>query len=729
MKTDTTIKKPPLDEIATTQKDLDTFAGYINRLENPDPVLLTESNGKGLKLYDEVDRDPHAGAVLQTRYLSVVGKEWEILPGGSNDDERSKMIAKFVKDVLLDVNFNQVRQEILQAILYGYYPAEILWVVKNGKVVPGKIVGKHPRRFSFTMNRELRLLTPSNMVEGEKVPDRKFIVFSYGSSDNPYGKGIGQKLWWPVWFKKHGIKFWLIFLEKFGMPTAIGKYPSGTGKKQQQMLLEAIDALQTETGVKIPDSMAIELLEAKRSGKVTYETICDYMDCQISKAVLGQTLTTEVKGGGSYAASQTHNDVREDILKADADLLCECLNATLIPWIVDYNWAGVTDYPKCWIRVKDDECQKELAERDKIVVGDLGVDVAMKYFYEKYNIPEPSKGEKLVNLAVSGSVSEGKEIDRPDFTEFSEQGQDNLDSAVKKSIHEAIPVFKEYLDEIREFLLKAKSLKAADKKILKLWDTFDRKKLAKVIASALYEADQTGVTAIMGNDFAEAEAQWGPGNPFANALEYFQSKAFTISDVSSADLLMAVKKEIVSAMEEGTTIKEFRQRVATLFEKGGYEALAPFHIDTIFRTNMQIAYQAGRYRQMRSPAVLMARPYWRYVAVLDGSTRPEHAAMHGKIYKHDHSYWDTWFPPNGFRCRCYVQTVSAREIDRNGWSESKIDPTGGLFEPVDPVTGMKFPARPLMPDNGWDYNPVADAWKPDLTKYPKELSKKIGKEK
>jgi len=76
------------------------------------------------------------------------------------------------------------------------------------------------------------------MIEGEPVPDRKFICFTYGSTDNPYGKGLGQKLWGPVWFKKHGIKFWVLFCEKFGSPTARGKYPPGTPKEDQQKLLE-----------------------------------------------------------------------------------------------------------------------------------------------------------------------------------------------------------------------------------------------------------------------------------------------------------------------------------------------------------------------------------------------------------------------------------------------------------------------------------------------------------
>jgi phage gp29-like protein len=387
--------KPITDEIATTRKDIDIFTGWLNRLENPDPTLRTEAGGKGLKLYDEVDRDPHAGSVLQTRYLSVAGKEWEILPG--DDSENAKKIADFVTTALTGMNFTQAFQELLQGILYGFFVAEIIWGVRKGQWVPVRLIGKHPRRFSFTMYRELRLLTPQNIIEGEPVPDRKFIVFSWGSTDNPYGKGLGQKLWWPVWFKKNGIKFWMVFLDKFGMPTGIGKYPPGTSKEQQQALLDAIDAIQNETGVKIPDTMSIDLLEAARTGKVTYETLCEYMDKQVSKAVLGQTASTEGTPG-KLGNEEIQEEVRQDILKADADLLCECLNNTLIKWLVDYNFPNVSEYPELWIRTKEEGDLRPLAERDKIIAGDLRVPVGVKYFYDTYGIPAPEKGEEIIQV-------------------------------------------------------------------------------------------------------------------------------------------------------------------------------------------------------------------------------------------------------------------------------------------------------------------------------------------
>lgn len=400
------VPAPLQGESATFAKDIDLFAGWLNRLENPDPILRSESGGKGLKLYDEVDRDAHAGSVLQTRYLAVIGKEWEVLPaergvqgaGRPKAQTQEQKIADFVRKCFEDCNFDQFRQELLQAILFGFYSGEVLWKVVNGEIVIDRLLAKHPRRFIFTPERELRLLTLTSMIDGEPVPDRKFVTLTYGSSDNPYGKGLGQSLWWPVWFKKNGIKFWVIFSEKFGSPTAVGKYPSGSTPTQKSDLLDAITSIQQETGITIPEGMAIDLLEATRTGTVnTYETLCEYMDKQISKRVLGQTATTEGTPG-KLGNEQSQQEVRDDITKADADLLAECLNNTLVKWLVDLNFGPQAAYPKFWIRCEGEEDLKPLADRDKVLVVDIGLPVGKKYFYETYAIPEPEDGEELVSV-------------------------------------------------------------------------------------------------------------------------------------------------------------------------------------------------------------------------------------------------------------------------------------------------------------------------------------------
>jgi SPP1 gp7 family putative phage head morphogenesis protein len=699
-------KKPETAEIATVEKDIDIFSGWTKRLENPDPVLRTESAGKGLKLYDEVDRDAHASAVLQTRYLSVVGKEWQIepasppprrTPGRPAAETREQKIADFVSEAFLKTNFDQARQELLQGILYGYYVWEVMWGYSEGQIWIEKLVAKHPRRFSFTPERSLRLLTPSNMVDGEPVPDRKFIVFTYGSTDNPYGKGLGQKLWWPVWFKKHGIKFWVVFCEKFGSPTAVGKYPPGTSKEDQDKLLSAIEAIQQETGIIVPESMAVELLEASRTSSLnTYESLCAFMDLQISKAVLGQTLTTEVGNKGSYAAGRVHEKVREDILKADADLLCEDLNNSLVPWIVDYNFPDISAYPRIWIRIEDEPDLKALAERDKILVKDIGVPLGEQYFYDTYNLPRPEEGEALVSPPAPGM---------PGFREFQEAGahaQDRVDRLAGQASQEAAPFFRDLIDALERAAGRAESLVDLRMAVPDLFEKLPDGSLTDHLAQTLLEADRIGA----GSVAAEfQEARWGPGTPFEDALACFRDRALWISGITKAELLSDIKEELIRAIEEGQSLQEFQKAMPEIFERHGYTRANPWRIETIYRTNLQDAFQGGRLRQKTEPAVLAARPYWRYVATRDAATRPSHAAMHGKIYPADHPIWQTWHPPNGFNCRCDVQTLSAREVERSGWTIESEDPTGRLFEPTDPETGAKLPARALMPDPGWDHLP------------------------
>jgi SPP1 gp7 family putative phage head morphogenesis protein len=165
--------------------------------------------------------------------------------------------------------------------------------------------------------------------------------------------------------------------------------------------------------------------------------------------------------------------------------------------------------------------------------------------------------------------------------------------------------------------------------------------------------------------------------------------------------------------------------VDDIFKNNGYDPLAPFHVRTIFQTNLHTNYQGGRYFQMKTPAVVNTRPFWRLVAVKDASTRPDHWANHGKIFPHDHAFWDVWYPPNGYNCRCTVVSVSQRELDRNGWKVDTQDPTGLPYEPIDPFTGIKSPARNLMPDPGWAKNPAAKTWIANFSKYNPDLKAKL----
>lgn len=491
--------RPITNEIATAEKDIDIYAGWLNRLENPDPVLRTEAGGKGLKLYDEVERDAHAGAVLQTRYLSVVGKEWEVVPadvapriGRQARVTQEQKVADFVAEAIKKINYDQACQEQLAGVLYGYYPAEVMWEASEGDVWPNKIFAKHPRRFIFTPQRELRMITPANMIEGEEVPARKFIPFTFGSSDNPYGKGLGQSLWWPVWFKKNGVKFWAIFLEKFGMPTAKGTYPPGTGEPDQKKLLDAIKCIQTDTGIIFPENMVVELLEATRAGTASYQEFCEYWDKQISKRVLGQVATTEGTPG-KLGNEQAQNETKQDITKADADLLCACHNDSFLRWIVDYNVGPQKAYPRIWRRCEPEQDLKALAERDKMILVDMGMGkrVPEAYIGDTYGIPLAEEGEPVIGVPEPAT-----NLPRM-FTEFSREKDNNaaqqaLDKMVEGVLKSAPEAIKGLSAPIIQAIEGASSYEEIQTRLAATFSEMAPEQLEDLVARSMFAAEMWG---------------------------------------------------------------------------------------------------------------------------------------------------------------------------------------------------------------------------------------------
>lgn len=216
--------------------------------------------------------------------------------------------------------------------------------------------------------------------------------------------------------------------------------------------------------------------------------------------------------------------------------------------------------------------------------------------------------------------------------------------------------------------------------------------------------------------------------------------AFTVAKLARQDILSDIRGAVEQALAEGQTERWFREQlVGTLQRKGWwgkqvdvdpvtgeaqlYQAGSVRRLQTIYRTNLQTAYMAGRQRQF--DAEIDRAPYVQYIAVMDSRTRPSHAALHGRVFRLDDPAWDIIAPPNGFNCRCRARNLSAREVERRGLTiESDVqietmehegkplaDPRTGETTATRTRRGVSVPSRTghgretLMADLGWDYNP------------------------
>ncbi len=201
---------------------------------------------------------------------------------------------------------------------------------------------------------------------------------------------------------------------------------------------------------------------------------------------------------------------------------------------------------------------------------------------------------------------------------------------------------------------------------------------------------------------------------FYRIAEKYRGLAFTVSGYTSAQVLKRFYDELLRAVEEGETLEGFRRRMNDFLEEKGYEGITPFQADNIFRTNTQTAFQVGHYEQMTKPGVLKLRPYWQYDAVNDSHTRPSHLAMDGRVFPADSPVWDTWYPPNGFRCRCTVRSLSKRQVEQMGLTVEEKPPNRAE------LPDGRF--THLLPDLHFGTNPAKVRYQPDLKGYPEPLA-------
>ena len=409
-------KKSLTEEIATRKRALN-FYSLANIL--PDPDIVLRKQGKDIRVYKELLCDPHVFACVQSRKSGVLSLEWEINRGLDKDEK-----AEAIENLLKQLDIHKLISDILDSTQFGFQPLEIIWKRdKSGYILPEKIVAKPPEWFCFDDNNTLKFRTKENYY-GEELPNKKFLLAQNNPSyNNPYGERTLSRVFWPVTFKKGGLKFWVIFTEKYGMPHLIGKHPRGATKEETNTLADMLEEMVQDAIAVIPDDSSVEIQEANKSSSAAiYEQLIDKMNAEISKAILGQTLTTEIGSAGSYAASNTHFAIRQDIIDADKKLVESVINQ-LIRWIYEINFS-TADIPVFEMYASED-VDLTLAQRDKIL-SDTGVKFTKEYFIKNYGLEDEDFDirEDILPTAT------------PNFSEFKEetpivQGQKQIEDLFK----------------------------------------------------------------------------------------------------------------------------------------------------------------------------------------------------------------------------------------------------------------------------------------------------------
>lgn len=470
------------------------------------------------------ERDPHYVGVLGTRRRSVSQieisvKEAKGVPGAAKH-------AEMIRDWLDRDELSSELFDILDAIGKGYSFTEIVWDTSEGQWIPDRLEYWDPRFFRFARH-DLRtpMLVDAHGAE-QDVPAFRFIQANIqAKSGYPLRSGLARIAAWSWMFKAYTQRDWAIFTQTYGQPLRVGKWRAGASEEDKDTLFRAVANIAGDCAAVIPESMMIEFVQTSNLGAAAtlYKDRADWLDQQISKAVLGQTATTDAIAGG-HAVGREHRQVQEDIERADAKALAAILNRDLIrPWI-ELEFGPQRAYPKLVIGNPEQEDLAQLTDAiDKMVR--LGLEVDQDEVRGKFGLKKPAAGAKILS-PVPRSVDQGPlpPQDRPIKRQSAEfkrgeadpggvapQSQDGGSEGVFAGVdvahdlinrldEEASPHVGAMIEQIRAMIARAGSLEELRAMILAGFPEIDASGLQDVLAAAFTAAAAVGQIEVIEDD-------------------------------------------------------------------------------------------------------------------------------------------------------------------------------------------------------------------------------------
>ena len=428
---------------------------------NPDDLVINK--GLGVRIYQDMRREPYIKAALNIKKLSVARQRSRILPASASPRDRE--IAEFVQWTLdnMDTTTDTLLWGLLDFVDIGYSINEMNFQIIErgrwaGKIGFKSIKSKDPYVYSFritphgdvaaVVQRFGGVHNPQAIrdaaarggeILGVRVNDhgqnefdpRKFMICSFMPLyTNPYGSSDLRAAYRAFFIKDWAWKFRAIFMEKWGMPPIVGKFPNGTSEARRKQLEEVLDSIQNDTVLTIPEDLEIEVIKMFQEGRTTeFEKAIADLNKEALVGIMGSFLAVEEgKRTGARAQGQVHLSVVKLFIEHLTRVVSDCLNKSLVKTIVDLNFD--TDvYPKHAFEVSRAQELMIEAELDKVLL-DMGMQLDSQYMYNKYERPVP-EGVEIPKVLTGGAMKTGG-VDQPVPASFDPMRRDALPDDSRK---------------------------------------------------------------------------------------------------------------------------------------------------------------------------------------------------------------------------------------------------------------------------------------------------------
>lgn len=385
-------------------------------------VLAAAAQGDAhdyLVLAEEMEeRDGHYACELGKRKLAVLGLD--VVVEAASDSAADTAIAEAVRrDIVQDEAFEDLQAGLLDGLGKGYAAVETLWDTAGKTWKPRAYEHRDPRWFVYDREtgRELRLRDDADPAFGVPLKPYGYAVHEPKLKMGlPIRGGLARLVAWSFLFKNYSLKDWAAFCETYGQPLRLGKYDAASTPEDIDILYRAVAMIGSDCAGVIPKAMEIDFVQSTGgvgSGADLYRHFCEFLDKQVSKAVLGQAGTADMHKGGGYAQSKTLDGVRDDLRDADAKQLARTIRRDVIEPYVRFNFGPDAAVPGLRLEHPKAEDLALLSEALTPFI-DRGLKVRSSEVLSRFNLAAPETGDEVLGAApTKAEIPPGEAIKAP----------------------------------------------------------------------------------------------------------------------------------------------------------------------------------------------------------------------------------------------------------------------------------------------------------------------------
>lgn len=398
-------------QTATLRSLHETFAGHPSRgLTPPKLARILEDAERGSlvaqsDLFEDMEeKDAHIFAEMQKRKNALLTISWDIVPP-ENPSAQEKTQAEATKELIKAIpDFEDIILDAADAIGKGFSAQEIEWQLIGKTWLPKRLCWRPQSWFQLATYDQNEIRLRDNSADGAELQPFGWVVHRHKAKSGYVSRaGLHRVLSWPYLFKNYSVRDLAEFLEIYGLPLRLGKYPSGANDQEKATLLRAVIGIGHNAAGIIPSGMEIEFEEAAKGQHDPFVAMISWCERSESKAILGATLTAQTdEGSGAYALGDVHNEVRHDIRDSDARQTAGTLTRDLVFPIAVLNIPGITSAaraPRLVFDCEEAEDLKLYSDALPKLVG-MGLRVPAKFVYEKLRIPQPLDDDEILRPAT-----------------------------------------------------------------------------------------------------------------------------------------------------------------------------------------------------------------------------------------------------------------------------------------------------------------------------------------